>query len=206
MLLALFVWAWGIPCKRMPGLAQRGVPSSTQGHRSGPLAAFTQDEKVWGKKPEKEFYPRRPCGWCCKGRQSWWPGSPCSLNQLWVRFLRAGSRMHEVKVQGRAAWLAFKSVLNPGRARGQQPWPWGCAWSPPALWWAAPGKGMSTPGLGEKLPPCKGWDAARDGMPHGMPHPGSGPPAPARKRAFPQVAAAAVWCVTGHRTRAPVQP
>ena len=44
-------------------------------------------------------------------------GHPCSLNQLRVWFLRAGSRMHEVKVQGGAAWLPFKSVLNPDRAR-----------------------------------------------------------------------------------------
>lgn len=193
MLLALFVWAWGIPCKRMPGLAQRGVPSSTQGHRSGPLAAFTQDEKVWGKKPEKEFYPRRPCGWCCKGRQSWWPGSPCSLNQLWVRFLRAGSRMNEVKVQGRAAWLAFKSVLNPGRARGQQPWPWGCAWSPPALWWAAPGKGMSTPGL---LPWGRSCHHAKDGMLQGMGCPTGCPILAAGHRLLPE---------SGHFPRWPQQ-
>lgn len=92
-------------------------------------------------------------------------GSPCSLNQLSVCFLWAEPRIQEVKVRGGAACCPFKSVLNPDRWRGPggwQPWPWGCAWSPPALWCAAPGKDTGTLGLGERRRPCKGWNAPWD--------------------------------------------
>lgn len=148
------------------------------GHRSGWLAAFTQDQKVLGKKPEKELVPRRPCGCSYSRGQSRWPESSLQPASAVSLFFTSWIKDVGGKDAGRCRLplLQIRAKLDKG-ARRAAALALGSVWSPPALWCVASGKSMGSLG-------AKGQAATMQGLgcPTGCPITA----APAKTGIFPR--------------------